>query len=152
MRKNIKNLIINILEYAVAPIVILWVFCWVCLSACMNNTSDIPMNSPNIMYEDPFDGDDDFYESDTTRLCDSAFVVYDRQYDVTTIVIEGLLDDKGIKACEQMIIDEEMIDHVLICSFRYDSAFIKQAETLNDFMSEYRENIMEESNSFMFIR
>lgn len=128
-------------------------FCLTALSACIsNNTTDIPMDSPNIMYEDPFDGDGDFYESDTTRICDSAFVVYDRKYDVTTIVIEGLLDKNGMKTCEQMIVDEEMIDHVLICSFRYDLLYIKQAEMLNDFMTTYRENIMEESNSFMFIR
>lgn len=153
MKKNIKNLIVNILEYAIAPGVILWMFCWICLSACINNPkADIPMDSPNIMYEDPFDGDNDFYESDTTRIADSAFVVYDRKYDVTTIVIEGLLNEKGMKACESLIIDEEQIDHILVCSFRYDLLYIKQAKELSDFMAEYRENIMEESNSFMFIR
>lgn len=140
MRKNILD--------AVAVIA----FCLTALSACMNNNTDIPMDSPNIMYEDPFDGDGDFYESDTTRICDSAFVVYDRKYDVTTLVIEGLLDKKSMKACEEMIVDEEQIDHILICSFRYDLLFIKQADELTEFMSTYRNNIMEESNSFMFIR
>lgn len=153
MRKNIKTLIINILDYVVAPGLVVGVFCWACLSACMNNPkADIPVDSPNIMYEDPFDGDNDFYDSDTTRIADSAFVVYDRQYNVTTIVIEGQLDQKGIDACERLIVDEEQIDHILVCSWNYNPIRIKQAEMLNNFMAEYRESIMEESNSFMFIR
>lgn len=155
MRKNIKVLLTNILKYAIVPVAVTWVVCVV----SFNKDKDSNPQPPTILkdcddmdFHDPLDDADDSYLSDTSRIADSAFVIYDRKYEITTLFIEGLLDKKGIDACERLIVDKEQIDHIVVSCWSFRPEFINQTKKLTDYMATMRNKNFEETNAFMFIR